>query len=83
MEIKNLIVDEDLTGYLSTKDNINTFINFCIRERQKAEFKMSTKRVRTLTIAELENRHLNPEKRNNAAHKNEIRILTVEFPKTK
>lgn len=61
MEIKNLIVDEDLIGYLSTKDNINTFINFCIRERQKAEFKMSTKRVRTPTIAELENRHLDSE----------------------
>ena len=28
-------------------------------------------------------RYLNPEKRNNAAHKNETRILTVEFPKTK
>ena len=56
MEINNLIIDEDLIGYLSSKENINTFINFCIRERQSVEIKMSMKRVRTPSIAELEKR---------------------------
>lgn len=58
MEINNLIIDEDLIGYLSSKENINTFINFCIRERQSVEIKMSMKRVRTPSIAELEKRHI-------------------------
>lgn len=58
MEIKNLIIDTDLVGYLSGKDNINTFINFCIRERLAVEIKMSMKKVRRPSGVELEHRHL-------------------------
>ncbi len=46
MQINNLFIDEDLTGYLSTKDNIEKFINFCIRERYEAEIKMSMRKIR-------------------------------------
>lgn len=41
-----LIIESDLIGYLSQKENINTFINFCIRERMKAEINMSMRKVR-------------------------------------
>lgn len=58
MEINNLTIDKDLVDYLSSKENINTFINFCIRERKSAEIKMSMKKVRTTSIAEKGNRHL-------------------------
>lgn len=42
-----LIVESDLVDYLSKKENINTFINFCIRERMKAEINMSMRKVRS------------------------------------
>lgn len=46
MQINNLNIDEDLTGYLSSKDNVEIFINFCIRERYEAEIRMSERKVR-------------------------------------
>lgn len=46
MQIKDLYIDDDLTDYLSSKDNVEKFINFCIRERYEAEIKMSMRKVR-------------------------------------
>lgn len=54
-----LIVDSDLIAYVSKKENINTFINFCIRERMEAENNMMKRKVRRPSLEERENRHLN------------------------
>lgn len=53
-----LIVESDLVGYLSKKENINTFINFCIRERMKTEINISMRKVRRPSIEVRENSHL-------------------------
>lgn len=53
-----LIVESDLVGYLSQKENINTFINFCIRERRKAEINMSMRKVRRPSLEVRANNHL-------------------------
>lgn len=53
-----LIVESDLEDYLSKKENINTFINFCIRERMKAEINMSMRKVRSPSLEVRENNHL-------------------------
>ena len=56
-----LIVESDLVDYLSKKENINTFINFCIRERMKAEINMSMRKVRSPSLEVRENNHLDSE----------------------
>lgn len=38
MEINNLRIDEDLESYLSSKDDVNSFINECIREAKKYDY---------------------------------------------
>ena len=56
-----LIVESDLEDYLSKKENINTFINFCIRERMKAEINMSMRKIRRPSLEVRENNHLDSE----------------------
>lgn len=38
MEINNLRIDEDLESYLSSRDDVNSFINECIREAKKYDY---------------------------------------------
>jgi len=50
-------LDDDLINYISSKENANTFINFCIRERMNAEIRLAMRPFRPPSVADRESKH--------------------------